>query len=66
MWFHIGGKICHAESLALEDADFGFKEDMQAKIMQFIAEWNRHDYPFNWSTKSVTKVMAEAPMKKAA
>jgi hypothetical protein len=47
-------------------ADFASKEDMQAKIMQFIAEWNRQAHPFNWSTKSVAKVMADAPMKKAA
>jgi hypothetical protein len=47
-------------------ADFASKEDMQAKIMPCIAEWNRHAHPFNWSTKSVAKVMADAPMKKAA
>jgi transposase len=47
-------------------ADFASKEDMQVKIMQFIAEWNQHAHPFHWSTKSVAKVMADAPMKKAA
>jgi transposase len=47
-------------------ADVASKEDMQAKIMQYIAEWNRHAHPCNWSTKSVAKVMADAPMKKAA
>jgi transposase len=47
-------------------ADFASKEDLEAKIMLFIAEWNRHAHPFNWSTKSVAKVMAEAPLKKAA
>jgi hypothetical protein len=39
---------------------------MQAKIMQCITEWNWHAHPFNWSTTSVAKVMAAAPMKKAA
>jgi transposase len=50
----------------LRVADFASKEDLQAKIMQFIAAWNQHAHPFNWSTKSVAKVMAAAPMKKAA
>jgi transposase len=50
----------------LRVADFASKEDLQAKIIQCIAEWNRHAHPFNWSTKSVAKVMAEAPMRKAA
>jgi transposase len=47
-------------------ADFASKEDMQTKIMQCIAEWNRQAHPFHWSTKSVAKVMADAPLKKAA
>jgi len=47
-------------------ADFASKEDMQAKIMQFIAEWNWQAHPFKWSTTSVTKVMADAPTTKAA
>ena len=41
-------------------------ENMQTKITQVITEWNRHAHPFNWSTKSVAKVMADAPMKKTA
>jgi hypothetical protein len=47
-------------------ADFASKEDMQAKIMPFFAEWNQHAHPFNWSAKSVAKAMADAPTKKAA
>jgi transposase len=47
-------------------ADFASKENMQAKMRQFIAEWNRHAHPFHWSTKAVAKVMADAPTKKAA
>jgi hypothetical protein len=31
------------------------------KLEQFIQEWNQQAHPFNWSTKSVAKVMAEAP-----
>jgi hypothetical protein len=42
-------------------ADFESKEHLHAKLGQFIREWNQHAHPFNWSTKSVAKVMAEAP-----
>jgi len=31
------------------------------KLEQFIQEWNQQAHPFNWSTTSVAKVMAEAP-----
>lgn len=43
----------------LRIADFDSKEHLQAQIEQFICEWNQHAHPFNWSTKSVAKVMAE-------
>jgi transposase len=42
-------------------ADFDSKADLKAKIEQFISEWNQVAHPFNWSTKSVTKIMADAP-----
>jgi hypothetical protein len=45
----------------LRIADFDSKEHLQAKLGQFIREWNQQAHPFNWSTKSVAKVMAEAP-----
>jgi transposase len=45
----------------LRIADFASKDHLQAKIEQFIQEWNQHAHPFNWSTKSVAKVMAGAP-----
>jgi transposase len=45
----------------LRIADFDSKEHLQAKIEQFICEWNQHAHPFNWSTKSVAKIMAEIP-----
>jgi len=28
-------------------------------LLAFVAEWNRHAHPFNWSTQSVSKVMAK-------
>jgi hypothetical protein len=45
----------------LRIADFASKEHLHAKLSQFICEWNQHAHPFNWSTKSVAKVMATAP-----
>jgi transposase len=44
-------------------ADFASKDDLRAKVEQFIAEWNQRAHPFNWSTKSVAKIMAEAPQQ---
>ena len=45
----------------LRIADFVSKDHLQAKIEPFIDEWNQHAHPFNWSTKSVAKVMAKVP-----
>jgi transposase len=49
----------------LRIVDFASKEDLQAKLRQFIAEWHAHAQPFHWSTQSVAKVMAAAPAKAA-
>jgi hypothetical protein len=40
--------------------DFTSKADLQAKLMQFVAEWNAVAHPFNWTTTSMAKVMADA------
>ena len=45
----------------LRIVDFESKDHLRAKIEQFIQEWHQHAHPFNWSTKSVAKVMAAAP-----
>lgn len=45
--------------------DFASKAGLQTQIEQFIPEWNQGAHPFNWSTKSVAKVMADAPAKAA-
>jgi hypothetical protein len=37
------------------------KEQLRARIDQFIVAWNQQAHPFNWSMKSVAKVMADAP-----
>jgi hypothetical protein len=41
------------------------KDHLRTKLAQFICEWNQQAHPFNWSTKSVAKVMAEAPARAA-
>jgi hypothetical protein len=41
-------------------ADFGSLDDLRGKIELFIAQWNQRAHPFNWSKKSVAKVMAAA------
>ena len=46
--------------------DFASKEDLESKIMQFICEWNEQAHPFNWTTKSVAKVMSGRDAKAAA
>lgn len=52
----------------LRIADFTDKQHLSQRLMAFVAEWNEHAHPFQWSTKSVAKVMAkcESPMAKAA
>jgi transposase len=45
----------------LRIVDFTSKDHLRATLEQFIREWNQQAHPFNWSTKSVTKVMAAAP-----
>jgi transposase len=42
----------------LRIADFADLAHLAERLHTFVAEWNRHAHPFNWSTKSVAKVMA--------
>jgi transposase len=42
-------------------ADFESKADLKTKLEQFIEEWNKVAHSFNWTKKSVAKVMAGAP-----
>jgi hypothetical protein len=46
-------------------ADVASKTVLQIQTEQFIVEWNQGAHPFNWSTKSVAKIMADAPAKAA-
>ena len=43
----------------LQIADFADKQHLAERLMAFVAEWNEHAHPFQWSTKSVAKVMAK-------
>jgi transposase len=50
----------------LRIADFADKAALAERLMAFVAEWNAHAHPFNWSTKSVAKVMAKCEVALAA
>ena len=54
-WFSI------VQRKRLRIVDCASKDHLRAKIEQFIQAWNQQAHPFNWSTKSVAKVMAAAP-----
>jgi len=47
-------------------ADFADKAELAERLAAFIREWNEHAHPFNWSTKSVAKVMAKCELAVAA
>ena len=40
-------------------ADFASKAELAERLQAFIGEWNEMAHPFNWSTKSVAKIMAK-------
>ena len=50
----------------LRIADFADKAALAERLAAFIREWNEHAHPFNWSTKSVAKVMAKCCLSTAA
>jgi hypothetical protein len=52
-WFGI------ARRKRLRIADFASEEQLAERLMAFINEWNEVAHPFNWTTKSVAKVMAK-------
>jgi hypothetical protein len=39
--------------------DFASKAELAEKLQQFIGQWNEQAHPFNWTGKSVAKVMAK-------
>jgi DNA-binding Lrp family transcriptional regulator len=50
----------------LRIADFASKEQLAERLMAFIREWNEIAHPFNWTSKSVAKVMAKCQIEDAA
>lgn len=50
----------------LRIVDFDSKTDLRRKLLRFIEERNENAHPFNWSTKSVARIMAKAPLAEAA
>jgi transposase len=68
-WMHQAEQWCsivHCKRLRI--ADFADKTHLAQQLMACVAAWNAHAHPFQWSTKSVAKVMAkcENPVAKAA
>ena len=49
----------------LRIADFASKEHLAERLMEFIREWNETAQPFNWTSKSVAKVMAKCQTEAA-
>jgi transposase len=52
-WF----SILQRKRLAI--VDFASKAELAEKLQQFIRQWNEQAHPFNWTGKSVAKVMAK-------
>jgi hypothetical protein len=59
-WF----SILQRKRLAI--VDFASKAELAEKLQQFIAQWNEQAHPFNWTSKSVAKVMAKCQRAPAA
>jgi transposase len=49
----------------LRIADFADKERLAERLMAFIGEWNETAHPFQWTSKSVAKVMAKCQIEDA-
>jgi hypothetical protein len=44
-------------------ADFANKAELAERLQAFIREWNQVAHPFQWSTKSVAKIMSKCEPK---
>ena len=47
----------------LRIVDFPNKEKLSERLMAYIREWNETAHPFNWTSKSVAKVMAKCQIE---
>ncbi len=45
----------------LRYASFASPDDLHLKLRRFISQWNERAHPFAWTSRSVAKVMANAP-----
>ena len=59
-WF----SILQRKRLAI--VDFADKLALASRLASFAEEWNQRAHPFNWSKKSVAKVMAKCELSMAA
>ena len=61
-WF----RIWQRQRLAI--ADFADQAPLAERLHTFVKEWNEPAHPFNWTRKSVAKIMAkcEIPARLAA
>ena len=50
----------------LRIADFADKAALAERLQAFIGQWNQVAHPFNWTTKSVAKIMAKCQLTGAA
>jgi transposase len=49
----------------LRIADFASREHLAERLMAYISQWNEIAHPFNWTSKSVAKVMARGQTEDA-
>jgi hypothetical protein len=66
-WMNQGEPWCSLlQRKRLRMVDFEAKDHLRQKLEPFSREWNVPAHPFNWSRKSVAKVMAAAPAMAAS
>jgi hypothetical protein len=46
-------------------ADFKDKAQLAERLHASVREWNEQAHPFNWTRKSVTKIMARCEIAKS-
>lgn len=56
--------ILHRKRLRI--ANFENKADLAEQLQAFIREWNEVAHPFNWTSKSIAKIMAKCDAAKSA
>ena len=49
----------------LRIVDFASKGHLAERLMAFVSDWNEIAHPFNWTSKSVAKVMAKCQIEDA-